>query len=114
MDNLFEKYADLSIAVNVAENNRRNCVNKIVETLQNKTELGYVKFTEYTGFPTFYDETINQYETIVGAKVVDNYLYITTDVNFDSMSWFDWTDYGELFLDDFIFIIQQSLAQNLL
>ena len=93
-----------------AENNRRKCVTEIVEELQKEYHTDCIKFTDETSYPTFYDDTTNERETIVGAKAIDGVLFITTDVNFNPSSWFNWVHYGELDLDEFVFILEQHMA----
>ena len=60
--------------------------------------------------PDRYDYITNEMEAIVGAKAVDGVLFLTTDATFDSLSWFDWTHYGEIDLDDFVFILDRYMA----
>ena len=90
-----------------AENNRRKCVTEIVEELQKEYHTDCIKFTDETSYPAFYDYTTNEMDAIVGAKAVDGVLFLTTDTTFDSLSWFDWTHYGEMDLDEFIFILER-------
>ena len=107
---IFDKYRQLSLLADKAENNRRKCVTEIVEELQKEYHTDCIKFTDETSYPTFYDDTTNERETIVGAKAIDGVLFITTDVNFSPSSWFNWTHYGELDLDEFVFILEQHMA----
>lgn len=107
---MFDKYDQLSLLANNAESNRRKYVAEIVEGIQKEYGIDHIKFTDETSYPTFYDNTINEMETIVGAKAVDGVLFLTTDVTFSTMCWFDWTHYGEMELDEFIYIVKQTLA----
>lgn len=107
---MFDKYDQLSLLANNAESNRRKYVAEIVEGIQKEYGIDHIKFTDETSFPTFYDNTINEMETIVGAKAVDGVLFLTTDTTFSPMYWFDWTHYGEMELDEFIYIVKQTLA----
>ena len=107
---MFDKYDQLSLLANNAESNRRKYVAEIVEGIQKKYGIDHIKFTDETTYPTFYDNTTNEMETIVGAKAVDGVLFLTTDVTFSTMCWFDWTHYGEMELDEFIYIVKQTLA----
>lgn len=110
MNTMFETYNELSNKANEAETNRRKYVAKIVETLQKKTDNGYIEFTDETSYPIFYDETTDENEDIVGAKSVDGVLYLTTDSRFKSLSWFNWTIYGKMDLDEFVFILENNFA----
>lgn len=107
---MFDYYDQLSILANRAENHRREYIAKIVENIQKEYGIDYIKFTDYTTYPTFYDNTISEMESIVGAKAVDGILFLTTDTTFSPMSWFDWTHYGEMDLDEFIYIVKQTLV----
>ena len=107
---MFDKYDKLSLLANQAEDNRRKCVAEIVENIQKEYHTDCIKFSDETTYPTFYDNTTNEMESIVGAKAVDGVLFLTTDVTFSPMCWFDWTHYGELELDEFIYIVKQTLA----
>lgn len=107
---MFDKYDKLSLLANQAEDNRRKCIAEIVERIQKEYGLDHIKFTDETSYPTFWDNTINEMETIVGAKAVDGVLFLTTDSTFSPMCWFDWTHYGDLELDEFIYIVKQTLA----
>ena len=107
---MFDKYDQLSLLANNAESNRRKYVAEIVEGIQKEYGIDHIKFTDETSYPIFYDNTTNEMETIVGAKAVDGVLFLTTDVTFSTMCWFDWTHYGEMELDEFIYIVKQTLA----
>lgn len=107
---MFDKYDQLSLLANKAEDNRRRYVAEIVENIQKEYHTDYIKFTDETTYPTFYDNTTDEMETIVGAKAVDGVLFLMTDATFSPMLWFDWTHYGELELDEFIYIVKQTLA----
>ena len=107
---MFDKYDKLSLLANQAEDNRRKCVAEIVENIQKEYHTDCIKFSDETTYPTFYDNTTNEMESIVGAKAVDGVLFLTTDVTFSPMCLFDWTHYGELELDEFIYIVKQTLA----
>ena len=104
---IFDKYRQLSLLADKAENNRRKCVTEIVEELQKEYHTDCIKFTDEASYPAFYDYTTNEMDAIVGAKAVDGVLFLTTDTTFDSLSWFDWTHYGEMDLDEFIFILER-------
>ena len=107
---MFVEYNELSIMVSQYENERRKQVTKIVKALQKSKNCDYLVFTDETTYPTFYDYTTDERESIVGAKVVDGVLYLTTDATFSPSSWFNWTHYGEFDLDEFVFILEQHLA----
>ena len=107
---MFVEYNDLSVMVSHYENKRKKQVANIVEALQKSKNCDHLVFTDETSYPTFYDNTTNERETIVGAKAVDGVLFLTTDTTFNSANWFDWTHYGELELDEFIFILEQHMA----
>ena len=107
---MFVEYNDLSIMASHYENEKRKQVVKIVKALQKSKNCDYLVFTDETSYPTFYDYTTDERESIVGAKVVDGVLYLTTDATFSPSSWFNWTHYGEFDLDEFIFILEQHLA----
>ena len=107
---MFDKYDQLSLLANNAESNRRKYVAEIVENIQKEYGIDHIKFTDETSYPIFYDNTTNEMESIVGAKAVDGVLFLTTDVTFSTMCWFDWTHYGEMELDEFIYIVKQTLA----
>ena len=104
---IFDKYRQLSLLADKTENNRRKCVTEIVEELQKEYHTDCIKFTDETSYPAFYDYTTNEMDAVVGAKAVDGVLFLTTDTTFDSLSWFDWTHYGEMDLDEFIFILER-------
>lgn len=107
---MFVEYNDLSIMVSHYENKRKKQVANIVEALQKSKNCDHLVFTDETSYPEFYDYTTNERDAIVGAKVVDGVLFLTTDTTFNPTSWFDWTHYGELDLDEFIFILEQHMA----
>ena len=107
---MFVDYNDLSIMVSHYENKRKKQVANIVEALQKSKNCDHLVFTDETSYPEFYDYTTNERDAIVGAKVVDGVLFLTTDTTFNPTSWFDWTHYGELDLDEFIFILEQHMA----
>lgn len=107
---MFVEYNDLSIMVSHYENKRKKQVANIVEALQKSKNCDHLVFTDETSYPEFYDYTTNESDAIVGAKVVDGVLFLTTDTTFNPTSWFDWTHYGELDLDEFVFILEQHLA----
>ena len=107
---MFVEYNDLSIMASHYENEKRKQVVKIVKALQKSKNCDYLVFTDETSYPTFYDNTTNEREAIVGAKAVDGVLFLTTDTTFNPSSWFDWTHYGELDLDEFVFILEQHMA----
>ena len=107
---MFDKYDQLSLTANKAENNRRRYVAEIIENIQKEYHTDCIKFSDETTYPTFYDNTTNEMESIVGAKAVDGVLFLTTDSTFSPMCWFDWTHYGELELDEFIYIVKQTLV----
>ena len=107
---MFAEYNDLSIMASHYENEKRKQVVKIVKALQKSKNCDYLVFTDETSYPTFYDYTTDERDAIVGAKVVDGVLFLTTDATFNPMSWFDWTHYGEMELDDFVYILEQYMA----
>ena len=107
---MFVEYNDLSVMVSHYENKRKKQVANIVEALQKSKNCGHLVFTDETSYPEFYDYTTNERDAIVGAKVVDGVLFLTTDTTFNPTSWFDWTHYGELDLDEFVFILEQHMA----
>lgn len=107
---MFDNYDQLSLLANKAEDNRRKYVAEIVEKIQKECQTDHIKFTDKTTYPTYYDNTTNEMEAIVGAKAVDGVLFLTTDTTFNPMSWFDWTHYGEMDLDEFVYIVKQTLA----
>ena len=107
---MFVEYNDLSIMESHYENEKRKQVVKIVKALQKSKNCDYLVFTDETSYPTFYDYTTDERESIVGAKVVDGVLYLTTDTTFNPSSWFNWTHYGEFDLDEFVYILEQHLA----
>ena len=107
---MFVEYNDLSVMVSHYENKRKKQVANIVESLQKSKNCDHLVFTDETSYPEFYDYTTNESDAIVGAKVVDGVLFLTTDTTFNPTSWFDWTHYGELDLDEFIFILEQHMA----
>lgn len=107
---MFVEYNDLSIMASHYENEKRKQVVKIVKALQKSKNCDYLVFTDETSYPTFYDYTTDERDAIVGAKVVDGVLFLTTDATFSPSSWFNWTHYGEFDLDEFIFILEQHLA----
>lgn len=103
---MFVEYNDLSVTVSHYENKRRKQVAKIVEALQKSKHCDYIVFTDETSYPIFYDCTTDERDTIVGAKAFDGALFLTTDTTFNPMSWFHWTLYGELNLDEFVNILE--------
>ena len=107
---MFVEYNDLSIMASNYENEKRKQVVKIVKALQKSKNCDYLVFTDETSYPTFYDYTTDERDAIVGAKVVDGVLFLTTDATFSPSSWFNWTHYGEFDLDEFVFILEQHLA----
>ena len=107
---MFVEYNDLSIMASYYENEKRKQVVKIVKALQKSKNCDYLVFTDETSYPTFYDYTTDERDAIVGAKVVDGVLFLTTDATFSPSSWFNWTHYGEFDLDEFVFILEQHLA----
>ena len=107
---MFVEYNDLSIMASHYENEKRKQVVKIVKALQKSKNCDYLVFTDETSYPTFYDYTTDERDAIVGAKVVDGVLFLTTDATFSPSSWFNWTHYGEFDLDEFVLILEQHLA----
>ena len=107
---MFVEYNDLSIMASHYENEKRKQVVKIVKALQKSKNCDYLVFTDETSYPTFYNYTTDERESIVGAKVVDGVLFLTTDTTFSPSSWFNWTHYGEFDLDEFVYILEQHLA----
>ena len=107
---MFVEYNNLSVMVSHYENKRKKQVANIVEALQKSKNCDHLVFTDETSYPEFYDYTTNESESIVGAKAVDGVLFLTTDTTFNSASWFNWTNYGELDLDEFVFILEQHMA----
>ena len=107
---MFVEYNDLSIMASHYENEKRKQVVKIVKALQKSKNCDHLVFTDETSYPTFYDYTTDERDAIVGAKVVDGVLFLTTDATFKPSSWFNWTHYGELDLDEFVFILEQHMA----
>ena len=107
---MFVEYNDLSVMVSHYENKRKKQVANIVESLQKSKNCDHLVFTDETSYPTFYDYTTDERDAIVGAKVVDGVLFLTTDATFSPSSWFNWTNYGELDLDEFVFILEQHMA----
>lgn len=107
---MFVEYNDLSIMESHYENEKRKQVAKIVKALQKSKNCDHLVFTDETSYPTFYDYTTDERESIVGAKVVDGVLFLTTDTTFSPSSWFNWTHYGEFDLDEFVYILEQHLA----
>ena len=107
---MFVEYNDLSIMASHYENEKRKQVVKIVKALQKSKNCDYLVFTDETSYPTFYDYTTDERDAIVGAKVVDGVLFLTTDTTFSPSSWFNWTHYGEFDLDEFVYILEQHLA----
>ena len=107
---MFVEYNDLSIMASHYENEKRKQVVKIVKALQKSKNCDHLVFTDETSYPTFYDYTTDERDAIVGAKVVDGVLFLTTDATFSPSSWFNWTHYGEFDLDEFVFILEQHLA----
>ena len=103
---MFVEYNDLSVTVSHYENKRRKQVANIVEALQKSKHCDYIVFTDETSYPIFYDCTTDERDAIVGAKAVDGVLFLTTDTTFNSASWFNWTNYGELNLDEFVNILE--------
>lgn len=107
---MFVEYNDLSIMALHYENEKRKQVVKIVKALQKSKNCDYLVFTDETSYPTFYDYTTDERDAIVGAKVVDGVLFLTTDATFSPSSWFNWTHYGEFDLDEFVFILEHHMA----
>lgn len=107
---MFVEYNDLSIMASHYENEKRKQVVKIVKALQKSKNCDYLVFTDETSYPTFYDYTTDERDAIVGAKVVDGVLFLTTDATFSPSSWFNWTHYGEFDLDEFVYILKQHLV----
>ena len=107
---MFVEYNNLSIMVSHYENKRKKQVANIVEALQKSKNCDHLVFTDETSYPTFSDYTTDEREPIVGAKVVDGVLFLTTDATFSPSSWFNWTHYGEFDLDEFVYILEQHLA----
>lgn len=74
--------------------------------------VGFVRFTEETGFPTFHDESIDSYPSIYGVKVAKNrnseedvLMLYTDDNSYDEMEtnedgWFYFFHYGTMNYDE--------------
>ena len=107
---MFVEYNDLSIMASHYENEKRKQVVKIVKALQKSKNCDYLVFTDETSYPTFYDYTTDERDAIVGAKVADGVLFLTTDATFSPSSWFNWTHYGEFDVDKVVFILEQHLT----
>ena len=103
---LFENFdACYEISIS-AETRVIQSIMDIVSAIQKDYGVDYIKFTDETTYPRFYDEIIDEWESIVGAKVVNNELYFTTDSTFDSTSWFKWEHYGRFDYNDFVYILK--------
>lgn len=105
-DELFSAYVDADDKVVKAENERDDAVINIVRAIQG--DNSYVEFTGPYDKPQFYNECVEEWETIMGAKVEDDELYlITTDGDFnDEKTWFRWRHYGTMNLSDFVYSLR--------
>ena len=104
---LFDKFDELSKVVDEAENNRRKCLYELVAKIQeNRFDGNPIRFTDATTYPRFYDECIDEWETILGAKVEDDTLLFTID----NIVWFNWADYGRFDFVDFTYILQNIVS----
>ena len=100
---LFEKFDELSKVVDKAEQDRLKCLYELVAKIQENIFDGNpIEFTFETTYPRFYDEIVDEWDTILGAMVEDDTLYIRTDGNF----WFNWEHYGRFDVVDFVDILQ--------
>ena len=100
---LFDKFDELSKVVDEAENNRRKSLYELVAKIQeNEFNGNPIKFTDATTYPRFYDECIDEWETILGAKVEDDTLFIRVG----SSDWFNWEHYGRFDFEEFTFILK--------
>ena len=79
--------------------------------------VGFVRFTEETGFPTFHDESIDSYPSIYGVKVAKKkhfkdseeevLMLYTDDSPYDEMEtnedgWFYFFNYGTMDYDELL------------
>ena len=104
---LFDKFDELSKIVDEAENNRRKCLYELVAKIQeNKFDGNPIRFTNATTYPRFYDECIDEWETILGAKVEDDALFI----RIGNSDWFNWEHYGRFDFVDFTYILQNIVS----
>lgn len=103
---LFDNFDACYEIATSAETRVRQSIVDIVSAIQKTDGVDYIKFTDETTYPRFYDETIDEWECIVGASVVNNVLYFTTDSTFDSTSWFKWEHYGRFDYNDFVYILK--------
>lgn len=117
-----QDFADFSRLANLYENKAETALANYIHEVQQKTDNGYIKFTEDTAFPCFVNTTIDTYENIYGIKAVGGendrqFLIYTDDQPYDEMEtnedgWFRWRDYGELSMDDVYYYVAQ-LAKTL-
>lgn len=103
MKHLFEKYEELAKQGRKIQQNKKDLINDMVAKLQERTENGYIEFTDETSYPNFFDDTIGEYDSVVKARVNNGTLELATANDIDI--WFDHEAYGELDLDDFVAIL---------
>jgi len=104
MKHLFEKYEELAKQGRKIQQNKKDLINDMVAKLQEKTDNGYIEFTDETTYPNFFDYALGEYDSVIKARVNNGTLELATANNDDI--WFDADAYGELELNDFVYILE--------
>lgn len=104
MKHLFETYGELAKQSRNIYQQKKNLINDMVKKLQERTDKGYLEFNDETTYPTFNDETIGERDSVIKARVTEGTLELVTASDEDV--WFDADAYGELELNDFVYILE--------
>lgn len=104
MKHLFEKYEELAKQSRKIQQNKKDLIVDMVAKLQEGTDNGYIEFTDETTYPTFNDECIGERDSVIKARVTEGTLELVTASN--ENVWFDADAYGELELNDFVYILE--------
>jgi hypothetical protein len=112
-----QEFADNARLANLYENKAETALANYIHEVQQKTDNGFVKFTDESGYPLFVDTTTDCHESIYGIKSVgegeDIQILIYTDGNpYEDMEtyedgWFYWRDYGDLEMDEVYYYVEQ-------
>lgn len=103
MKHLFEKYEELAKQSRKIQQNKKDLIVDIVAKLQEGTDNGYIEFTDETSYPTFFDDTLGEYDSVIKARVNNGTLELITANDIDI--WFEHEAYGVLELDDFVAVL---------
>lgn len=113
MTTFFDNYTEKSNEFFLAQNMRKSALNELVSNMLHKMNKPYIEFTDETSYPYFYDVTIEEYESVCGAKIQNNQLYLCLTTELDEpTNWFNWEQYGTIDMEDFVNILYTIAKDN--